>query len=176
MHGGAGAGGGEWDRTRRSGLHIRENVLGVQTAVLCWGHHRLSLLKGRQPPPCGWAPVRLKAGQRPVVLNWDTPHHRGHVEMGGNGVLVVSWTGGLYWLNVLKYMDMMMNFLVSNANVTLKKILPMFRHAPGSSTPWEAGWRCVWFDRQISERKIKSLHKPRSGWRPLVFSSMVRLV
>lgn len=33
----------------------------------------------------------------------------------------------------------MTNFLISNANDILKKILPVFGHDPGSSTPQEAG-------------------------------------
>lgn len=71
------------------------------------GSPKFSLLKGRELPLWCAAPMACRQGG-----DWQFSarmHHTssGHLEMemDGKGFWVVRMTGGLCWLNVLKYMD-----------------------------------------------------------------------
>lgn len=123
MNGGGNGGGDEWDRrTRHSGLHVRKNVLDAQSIFL--GSPKFSLLKGRELPL--WGAARMACRQGGDWRFTASMHHTpsGHLEMeiDGKGFWAVRMTGGLCWLTSWNtWMDLqMINFLVLNANDTLK--------------------------------------------------------
>lgn len=115
-------GGGEWDwGTRHSGLHIRKNVLDVQTEVLCWGHEKLSCQRADN--------FHLGLSTHPPGGTEET----GGSQLGYATYLVDFWksVGKVFscqndWeVLLVKYSGIhgqthtVMNFLVQNANDTL---------------------------------------------------------
>lgn len=150
------------------------------------GSLKTPLVNGQTPSPWGWAPSACRRGG----YGWCTTHL---VDVGHRWERVFRCQND--WKTLLiKYPGMhkqtqtMMHCLAENAGSTypprhLETILKAFHHAAGNSTPCGTGRGFMWLDlsssfldRKASTGNIKPFHKPRSGWRSLVFSSIVRLV
>lgn len=134
-HGGA----GEWGMGGRcSSLHSEKHP-GGWAGVLCSGHSRSPCQKAGNSHPGAEHPSAYRRGTLVV-------HHipTGHLNMGGGGCLIVRRTfGSLCWLNILECLNRRKQQWICLPKMptvpipkTTWRILEVFRHAAGNSTPY----------------------------------------